>query len=81
MRARAITVADLPHVEGRRLPDGGYVAPVRPCLYCPRCGETYSAHPGDYWNLPREYVLTCANGHRKTRCQLVRKVTRYEAWT
>lgn len=28
-------------------------------LYCPRCGGEYSAHKGDYWNLPDSYVFKC----------------------
>lgn len=33
---RAITVADLPDVRGRELPDGGYLEPIRPFLQLPR---------------------------------------------
>ena len=31
-------------------------------LYCPMCGNEYSASSGDYWNLPDDYVFKCECG-------------------
>jgi hypothetical protein len=66
---------DLPHVEGRRLPDGRYVEPVRPILYCASCQTEYSATPGDYWSLSDNYVFRCGSCDKPM--QLVRRVVQF----
>ena len=38
-------------------PEGG----VR-VMYCPECDCRCSAHRGDYWNVPEDYVFTCECG-------------------
>lgn len=61
MRPRnVVTKADLPIIEDTPLPGGGTLLANRPSLYCPSCGETYSATPGDYWQLSPGHVFTCA---------------------
>lgn len=30
-------------------------------LLCRICGGEYSAHKGDYWNHPQEYVFKCCD--------------------
>jgi len=64
-----VTVADLrDHYEGRVF------------LVCPTCFAEYSAHKGDYWNLPAEHVFTCEHGgddtYPEANCRLVRRETR-----
>lgn len=48
------------------------------CLYCPECGDQWSATAGDYFMAPLETVMRCGND--KTRLQLVRVSTRIEAY-
>lgn len=44
---------------------------AREVARCPKCGETYSANRGDYWNLADTDIIKCANDHRPTACYLV----------
>jgi hypothetical protein len=30
-------------------------------LYCPRCGDTWSATPEDYFRVPDDHVFLCSN--------------------
>lgn len=48
---KCITVGDLKDQLGTPSP--------RPVLYCRYCGAEYSAHAGDYWNLPAGRVFRC----------------------
>lgn len=41
----------------------------RPVLHCDKCGADYSAHAGDYWNRPANYVFRCC---RRNMLLLVR---------
>ncbi len=43
-------------------------------LWCPTCGEHYSATAGDYFLLPLETIMRCGNDH--TRLQLTRTVSK-----
>lgn len=58
-----VTVSDLPES-----PTYGTL------LYCPRCGEEYSANKGDYFWLPDDHVFECCkvNG----LCGLMELVTK-----
>lgn len=57
---REITVADLPAWEASTtLKGGGILEPIHPMLWCPECGEEFSANPSDYWSLPKDHVLKC----------------------
>lgn len=49
--SKAITAASLKDQLGTMYP--------RPFLYCRKCGAEYSAHAGDYWNLPGNHVFRC----------------------
>ena len=31
----------------------------RPCLHCASCGNSYSAHKGDYFMADQEHVFRC----------------------
>ena len=42
-------------VKKSDLPEGARGA----ILHCPSCVESYSANPGDYWNVPDHHVFTC----------------------
>lgn len=77
-RGVRVRVRDLPEVHGRTLPDGGFVEPIRPFLYCARCGAEYSATPGDYWNLPADHVFKCGECRRLMR--LVTRHVEYRDW-
>jgi hypothetical protein len=48
---KGITVADLQDQIGTLEP--------RPILHCDICDSEYSAHAGDYWDHPKDYVFTC----------------------
>ena len=41
-------------------------------LVCPICFGEYSAHAGDYWNLPKDHVMQCCD----VDMRLVRRETR-----
>lgn len=56
-----VTKADLPVVKGKRLPSGAYIEPIRPLLFCRSCGESFSADPGDYWELSPGHVFACGD--------------------
>lgn len=63
-------MAELPDLRGQsRI--------ASPLLLCRACGGEYSATRGDYFLLPRDHVLTCANGHRAWRLELVTRHTVY----
>ena len=34
---------------------------TRPILYCRKCGNVFSAHAGDYWNVKLDYVFECCH--------------------
>lgn len=63
MKRRSIKVGDLPdlahHIPGLS-------------LYCESCDGFYSACRGDYWQLPKDHVMTCCGEPMR----LARKVTR-----
>lgn len=73
-----VTKRDLPDVHGRKLKDGGYVEPVRPVLYCRTCGASYSASPGDYWNVEGGKALTC--GDCGEPLELAHRLRAYVPW-
>ncbi len=69
-----VTKADLPKITDRTLPNGSTIIARRPSLYCPECGETFSATPGDYWGLPEDYVFRCEEHDRPLELVLERTV-------
>lgn len=64
--ARAITVGKLQDQLG--------MAGPRPFLYCDECGQESSAHAGDYFNVPDDYIFRCCG-------QNMRFVTRHSYLT
>jgi hypothetical protein len=48
---KAIRVKDLKDQIGMNGP--------RPVLHCAKCGETYSANAGDYFNVRPDHVFKC----------------------
>lgn len=57
MRNKPIHVSDLKDQIGKPGP--------HPCLYCPRCGETFSANAGDYWAVdPNRVLKHCGSNMR-----------------
>lgn len=67
----SVTTADLADQILDKTRAGGF-------LLCPDCGAEYSASTGDYWNLPADYVFTCANDHAKIDMILATKSTSYK---
>ena len=84
-----VTKRDLPVLTPRTLPNGSIIEAIRPELLCPSCADTWSAHPGDYWNLPDDHVFRCPNcpedGDDNGKdlgepLELVRRVVTFEPW-
>jgi hypothetical protein len=63
--SHVVHVADLQDQHGH--------ARTAPVLYCRVCGETYSAHRGDYFMLEAGHVFRCCG----RACVLVTKHTWY----
>lgn len=77
--SKSITVADLPVWESTKeftRKDGSRYAvePRHPMLYCEDCGQTSSANPGDYWDLPKSHVFMCC----EQPMRLVNRLTVYQ---
>jgi hypothetical protein len=62
--ARSVRVADLPDLLSKPQP--------HPSLHCDVCYSDFSAHNGDYWQLPPAHVFTCCG----QAMRLVRRETR-----
>lgn len=45
-------------------------------LYCPECGEQYSATRGDYFLAPKDSEVTCRDDHEPTPMILAREERR-----
>ncbi len=48
---RSVRVQDLKDQSDTPMP--------RPVLYCPECGQSFSAHRGDYCFQPPDHVFRC----------------------
>jgi hypothetical protein len=55
-KAKGVTVADLRDEVFSKNPGR------KRMLYCPNCGNEYSAHAGDYWDVPADHVQLQALG-------------------
>lgn len=70
--SKAVRVQDLPELtgtEGRR-----------PCLRCPKCGDTFSAHRGDYFLWDPETPLRCQRCQGRPLLRLVVERRQWEPW-
>ena len=67
-RKKLVYVRDLPDLTGAAYP--------RPLLLCRRCGREASAHRGDYFLAPEDYLFRCCG----RPMELVTKRTAYDRW-
>jgi hypothetical protein len=69
--SKPVTVGDLPDLVVQERGHG-----PDPFLFCEFCGAQYSAHAGDYWDRPKDQIMTCCE---EPMCLVVKQV-KYVDW-
>lgn len=76
MASKAIYVRDLPE----RGADGPWGVAGQVKLYCPSCGESWSANRGDYVNRNPDAPFRCTHCQGRPLCRLGVLRARWEPW-